>query len=48
MMSSEMKKKAIEVIQGIIGDFQERRKTITDATLEQFTNVRKLDFDFWA
>jgi tryptophanyl-tRNA synthetase len=46
MLSGEVKKEATAVIQKIIGDFQERRKTITDETLEKFTAIRKLDFDF--
>jgi hypothetical protein len=41
-----MKKEAITVIQNLIGEFQERRKTVTDEVLEKFTAIRKLEFDF--
>ncbi|KAI6189464.1 Tryptophanyl-tRNA synthetase [Aphelenchoides bicaudatus] len=46
MLSGEMKKEAITLLQTIIGGFQERRKTITDETVKQFTAIRALDFNF--
>jgi len=46
MLSSDVKKVAIDTLQKIISEFQERRKTITDETVQEFTAIRKLDFDF--
>lgn len=46
MLSGELKKEAITLLQQIIGEFQERRKTITDETVAKFTTIRELDFRF--
>ena len=48
MLSGEIKKEIIEVIQKIVGDFQERRSKISDEEVLEFQKVRKLDFEYEA
>jgi tryptophanyl-tRNA synthetase len=46
MLTGDLKKKAIEVVQAIVADLQARRKTVTDEDVRTFTAVRKLKFDY--
>ena len=46
MMSGEIKKEIIEVLQKIVGEFQERRAKVTDQDVEDFCKIRKLKFDY--
>uniref|UniRef100_A0A914XN85 tryptophan--tRNA ligase n=1 Tax=Plectus sambesii TaxID=2011161 RepID=A0A914XN85_9BILA len=46
MLTGELKQQAIAVIQTIVKELQERRKSITDDTVRQFTAPRKLAFDY--
>lgn len=46
MLTGELKRLAIELIQGIVADLQERRKQVTDEVVKQFTTPRKLAYDF--
>jgi tryptophanyl-tRNA synthetase len=43
MLSGEIKKVAIETLQPIVAEHQERRKQVTDALLDQFMTPRKLN-----
>jgi len=38
MLTGELKTKAIEVLQKLIREFQERRKNVTDEVLREFMN----------
>lgn len=44
MLTGEVKKILIEELQRIIGEFQERRKLVTDEVVEQFFAIRQLEF----
>ena len=44
LLTGEVKKILIAEIQKIIGDFQERRKQVTDETVRSFFAIRKLEF----
>ncbi|KAI9597805.1 tryptophan--tRNA ligase, cytoplasmic [Syncephalis fuscata] len=41
LSTSELKKRCIEVLQGIVGDFQEKKAQITDAVISQFMDASK-------
>lgn len=43
MMTGDVKKILIEVLQKFVADFQERRKKVTNADVEKFTAVRKIE-----
>ena len=43
MMTGDVKKVLIEVLQKFVADFQERRKKVTNADVEKFTAVRKIE-----
>lgn len=43
MMTGEIKKKLIDVLQAFIKDFQDRRAKVTDEVVQQFLEVRKID-----
>lgn len=44
LASGEMKKKCIAVLQTVVGDFQARRKAVTDDTVRQFMDKeRRID-----
>ncbi|XP_037029167.1 tryptophan--tRNA ligase, cytoplasmic [Bradysia coprophila] len=44
MLSGEIKKLAIETLQPIVAEHQEKRKLVTDEILDQFMAIRKLNF----
>ena len=44
LLTGEVKKILIAEIQKIIGDFQERRKQVSDETVRSFFAIRKLEF----
>lgn len=44
LLSGEMKKLAIETLQPIVAEHQERRKLVTDEVLDSFLQLRKLNF----
>lgn len=44
LLSGEIKKIAIETLQPIVAEHQQRRKEVTDAIVEQFMTPRKLNF----
>uniref|UniRef100_A0A915DPC2 Tryptophan--tRNA ligase, cytoplasmic n=1 Tax=Ditylenchus dipsaci TaxID=166011 RepID=A0A915DPC2_9BILA len=46
MLTSELKKITIGVVQKLVTEFQERRKQVTDETVMEFTKVRKLAFNY--
>lgn len=46
MLSGEIKAKAIECLQPIVAEHQERRKTVTDEVLQEFMTPRKLNYKF--
>uniref|UniRef100_A0A914E357 Tryptophan--tRNA ligase, cytoplasmic n=1 Tax=Acrobeloides nanus TaxID=290746 RepID=A0A914E357_9BILA len=46
MLTGELKKEAIEVIQKVVADLQERRKLVTDETVNTFTSVHKLQYNY--
>jgi len=46
MLTGEVKAIAIETVQKLVAELQERRKSITDATVKEFTTIRKLDYDY--
>ncbi|CEF61908.1 Tryptophan--tRNA ligase, cytoplasmic [Strongyloides ratti] len=46
ILTGELKAMAIDVVTKVVLEIQERRKHITDETLNEFTTPRKLDFDF--
>jgi tryptophanyl-tRNA synthetase len=46
METGELKQKTIGIVQEEMKKLQERRKTVTDETVKDFTNVRKLEFDW--
>ncbi|CAO4382502.1 unnamed protein product [Caenorhabditis nigoni] len=46
LLSGELKALAIEEVQKIVGVMAERRKTVTDATVDEFTKIRPLAFEF--
>lgn len=44
LLTGELKKLAIESLQKVVGDFQERRAKVTDEVLESFMKPRKLEW----
>lgn len=46
MLSGEIKKIAIEVLQPIVAEHQLKRKDVTEEVLEEFLKLRKLNYDF--
>ena len=44
MLTGELKKKCIEVLQEFVGGFQERRKGVTDEMVAEFMRVRELSW----
>ncbi|XP_017569326.1 tryptophan--tRNA ligase, cytoplasmic [Pygocentrus nattereri] len=46
LLTGELKKRLIEILQPLIADHQNRRKQVTDETVMQFMTPRKLDFHF--
>ena len=44
MLTGELKKELITILQKLVADVQERRKTVTDEMLKEFTTPRKLNF----
>lgn len=44
MLTGELKKKCIEVLQEFVGGFQERRKEVTDEIVDEFMRVRELSW----
>lgn len=46
MLTGELKAIAIDLVQKVILELQERRKTITDETVKEFGQIRKLAFDY--
>ena len=43
MMTGDVKKILIETLQKFVADFQARRKKVTNADVEKFTSVRKIE-----
>ncbi|ELW47227.1 Tryptophanyl-tRNA synthetase, cytoplasmic [Tupaia chinensis] len=46
MLTGELKKELIEVLQPLIAEHQARRKEVTDEVVKEFMTPRKLSFDF--
>ncbi|CAL1540045.1 unnamed protein product [Lymnaea stagnalis] len=46
LLTSDLKKELITVLQKIVGDIQNRRKTVTDEQTHQFMTPRKLKYDY--
>lgn len=46
MLSGEIKKRAVDVLQPIVAEHQENRKKITEDILQLFMTPRKLNFEF--
>jgi tryptophanyl-tRNA synthetase len=44
LLTGELKKMAIELIQGYVKDFQARRKEVTDDLRKQYMTPRKLEW----
>lgn len=44
MLSGEIKKELISVLQPLVAEHQERRKFVTDEVVKQFMTPRKLEF----
>lgn len=44
MLTGEVKKILIKELQKLIGEFQERRKNVTQEVVEQFFAIRMLEF----
>nr|XP_054758087.1 tryptophan--tRNA ligase, cytoplasmic-like [Lytechinus pictus] len=44
MLTGELKKELITILQKMVADIQERRKTVTDDLLKEFMTPRKLNF----
>lgn len=45
LLSGEIKKIAIETLQPIVAEHQEKRKLVTDEILDHFMELRALKFD---
>ena len=43
MLTGEVKNVLIETLQKFIGDFQEKRKKVTDADVDHFMSIRKIE-----
>lgn len=46
MLTGELKKTLIEVLQPLIAEHQARRKEVTDEIVKEFMTPRKLSYDF--
>jgi len=46
MLTGELKKELIAILQKLVAEHQERRKTITDAVVMEFMKPRKLNFSY--
>lgn len=46
MLTGELKKALIEVLQPLVAEHQARRKGVTDEIVKEFMTPRKLSFDF--
>jgi len=46
LLTGHLKQELIEILQKIVGDIQERRKTVTDEVAQQFLKPRKLKYDY--
>ena len=46
MLTSDLKKELIQLIQDVVSKHQERRKTITNEIVAQYMTPRKLKFDY--
>lgn len=46
MLTGELKKELIEVLQPLIAEHQARRKEVTDEIVKEFMTPRKLSYDF--
>ena len=46
LLTGQLKKELIEILQKIVAEHQERRKLVTDETVQQFMTPRKLNFSF--
>ena len=44
MLSGEIKKKLISVLQPLVAEHQERKKLVTDEVVREFMTPRKLEF----
>ena len=44
MLSGELKKELITVLQALVSEHQERRKTVTDDVVKEFMKPRPLNF----
>jgi len=47
MLTGELKKELITILQRIVAEHQEQRKTITDDDVLKYMKPRKLNFIFW-
>lgn len=45
MLTGELKKELVGVLQGLVGQHQERRKAVTDEVVRQFMTPRSLNFN---
>ena len=43
MLTGELKKELIDVLQKLVGEHQERRKAVTDEVVKQFMTPRRLE-----
>lgn len=46
LLTGELKKALIEVLQPLIAEHQARRKEVTDEIVKEFMTPRKLSYDF--
>ncbi|KAK6056360.1 hypothetical protein COOONC_06137 [Cooperia oncophora] len=46
MLTGELKKLAIEEVTRVIMEMQERRKNVTDETLDEFLKIRRLKYKY--
>lgn len=46
MLTGELKKELISVLQPLIAEHQERRKKVTDEIVKEFMTPRKLAFQY--
>ncbi|CAJ0946615.1 unnamed protein product, partial [Mesorhabditis belari] len=46
MLTGELKQRAIKEVQRVVATISERRKSVTDQTVEEFRRIRKLKYDF--
>lgn len=46
MLTGELKKELVEVLQPLIAEHQARRKEVTEEIVREFMTPRKLSYDF--